>query len=184
MPFAKEEGERERKKAVDRAAKESHEMKSLPSYRLSFFVEQMKGIAGYRELFATFGDKGKTLTTRIIRESGYAAVRANKVPYLTVQLGLNEYALKFTRSLRNFILVPKNEYDQQLSSTPRSTTTSVTTPVSTCEGAPPQADAENESVDVVPAPEAASPPSDTPPSFCDDDLLNRVESDSAKSHAS
>ncbi len=110
-PVAKEEGEREKRKAMDRGNHESKEMKTLPSYRMSLFIDQMKGIAGYRELFATFGDKGRPLATRIMRESGYAAVRAGKVPYLMVQIGSTEYAFKFTRSNRNFILVPKGDYD-------------------------------------------------------------------------
>ncbi|UQA61440.1 hypothetical protein [Polyangium aurulentum] len=113
-PTAKEEGEHERKKAVDRGAKESAEMKTLPSYRISLFIDQMKGIAGYKDLFVTYGDKARSLATRIMRESGYAAVRTGKLPYLAVPIGSTDYAFKLTRSHRNFILVPKAEYDNKV----------------------------------------------------------------------
>ncbi|WP_437723623.1 hypothetical protein [Sorangium sp. So ce861] len=173
-PVAKEEGERERKKAIDRGVKESLEMKTLPSYRMSLFIDQMKGIAGYRELFATFGDKAKALTTRIIRESNYANVRAGKVPYLTVKIGNTDYALKFTRSSRNFILVPVEYYEQQMSSSGKSPSPP-TTPAT-------QADTE----ETGPAPQETMPlPSDAPPSstptvFSDDELLNTEDPGSAK----
>jgi hypothetical protein len=74
----------------------------------------MKGIAGYKDLFATYGDKARSLATRIMRESGYAAVRAGKLPYLAVPIGSTDYAFKLTRSHRNFILVPKAEYDNKV----------------------------------------------------------------------
>lgn len=181
-PIAKEEGERERRKATERGNKESLEMKMLPSYRMSLFIDQMKGIAGYRELFATFGDKGRPLTTRIMRESGYAAVRAGKVPYLAIKIGNTEYALKFTRSSRNFILVPKDEYDKQVLSSGKAPAASSSS--SSME------EANTDKADAAPAQEAASPPSGTalpsdpaPSVFSDDDLLSIEGSASAKDDA-
>ncbi|WP_437656749.1 hypothetical protein [Sorangium sp. So ce1182] len=172
-PVAKEEGERERKKAMDRGGKESLEMKTLPSYRMSLFIDQMKGIAGYRELFATFGDKAKALTTRIIRESNYANVRAGKVPYLTIKIGNTDYALKFTRSSRNFILVPVEYYEKQMSSSGKCPSpTTPTTPAGTEETSP----APQETTSLP----SDAPSSDTPTVFCDDELLSTEDSGSTK----
>ncbi|WP_438033716.1 hypothetical protein [Sorangium sp. So ce204] len=174
-PGAKEEGERERKKAITRGVKESLEMKTLPSYRMSLFIDQMKGIAGYRELFATFGDKARTLTTRIIRESGYAAVRTGKVPYLAVKIGNAEYAVKFTRSSRNFILVPVEDYEKQVLSSGKATSPQPATPTT-----------QANTVDTSAAPQATTrppsdaQPSDTPTVFSDDELLNTEGPGSAK----
>ncbi|WP_438040244.1 hypothetical protein [Sorangium sp. So ce128] len=174
-PGAKEEGERERKKAISRGVKESLEMKTLPSYRMSLFIDQMKGIAGYRELFATFGDKARTLTMRIIRESGYAAVRTGKAPYLAVKIGNAEYAVKFTRCSRNFILVPVEDYEKQVLSSGKATSPPPATPTTQANTA-----------DTSAAPQATTrapsdaPPSDTPTVFNDDELLNTEGPGSAK----
>jgi len=177
-PIAKEEGERERKKAIDRGNKESLEMKMLPSCRMSLFIDQMRGIAGYRELFATFGDKARTLTTRIMRESGYAAVRAGRVPYLGIKIGNIDYALKFTRSNRNFILVPIEDYEKQVLSSARAAGSPPTTPMQpmNTDAVPAQ---ETEMPNDVPSPSSASPSV-----FSDDDLLNTKGSVGAKDGAS
>lgn len=113
-PAAKEEGERERKKALERPNKESIEAKTLPHYRLSFFIDQTKDQAGNRDLFSPYGNKAEQLKNRIVRESGYAEVRSEKVPFLTVLLGATEYAFKLERANRNFILMPKSEFESRM----------------------------------------------------------------------
>jgi hypothetical protein len=195
-PTAKEEGEREKKKAIDRAAKEPLETKTLPSYRMSLFIDQMRGIAGYRELFATFGDKANMLTTRIMRESGYAAVRTGKLPYLPVKIGNTNYALKFTRGGRNFILIPAEDYDKLVLSpagaAASSPSTTTTQPMKTASGgaaAPQETTAASSAAPPSAAPPSAAPPSAAPLSgaspsvFSDDDLLNPEGAAGAKGGA-
>ncbi|MDC0749959.1 hypothetical protein [Polyangium mundeleinium] len=174
-PTAKDEGERERKKAMDRGAKESGEMKSLPSYRLSLFIDQMKGIAGYKELFATFGDKARSLATRIMRESGYAAVRTGKRQYLAVQIGSIEYAFKLTRNYRNFILVPKAEYESKTLSGQAGAKVAST---------PPTDGAAAESAASSPDVEQGQKSEPSPIVFSDADLLNEGGPSSNKESAS
>ncbi|HMI82578.1 MAG TPA: hypothetical protein VK550_00725 [Polyangiaceae bacterium] len=122
----KEEGEQERKKAVQRDDKEGKEAKALPSYRLTYFIDQMRGMTGYRELFATWGDKQRAVTTRIMRESSYSDVRAGRRPYLAVDINGKSYAFKLLRGNRNFTLLLEDDFKNRLANiecgTPPATT--------------------------------------------------------------
>lgn len=110
----KTEGENERRKAMKRPERESKDAVTLPSYRLAFFIDTLSSQAGYRELFGKYRDKAKALLDRIIRETGYADVRAKKSPFLSVRIGDKDYAFKFVRGNRNFILLPATEYVERL----------------------------------------------------------------------
>lgn len=158
------EGESEQKKAINRSDRESKDAVTLPSYRLSFFIDTVSAQPGYRELFGKYRDKAKELLNRIVREAGYADVRTHKLPYLTVRIGDTDYAFKFVRNNRNFILLPATEYADRMAAVANAAASSSVD--STC-AAP-----------TGPAPAAPAPsmdtPADGPTEFEDGAVLERI----------
>ena len=90
-----------------RRGKEALELVTLPSYRMSFFIETMSENPGNKELFSPYAKKSKELINRIIRESDYRVAYATN-GYMTVNIGGRPYALRLGG--RNFILVPEVEF--------------------------------------------------------------------------
>lgn len=153
----KVEGESERKKAMKRADRESKDAIMIPSYRLSFFIDTSSAQPGYLELFGKYRDKAKELLNRIVREAGHADVRTHKLPYLTVRIGDTDYAFKFMRNSRNFILLPATEYADRMVGVANAAASSSVD--STCAAAP-------ASSKVAPA--------EAPTEFEDGDVLERI----------
>lgn len=160
----KVEGESERKKAMKRADRESKDAIMIPSYRLSFFIDTVSAQPGYRELFGKYRDKAKELLNRIVREAGYADVRAHKLPYLTVRIGDTPYAFKFVRNNRNFILIAATEYVDRMAGIANAAASSSVAPTTAAA--------------IEPASAATTPsgsvPAETATEFEDGDVLERI----------
>src|SRR5207244_1711469 len=72
LPTGKQDGQRQLETARRRPTKESKDSLTFPSYRFSFFVDTLRGTPGYRELMERFGNRGKPMVNRIMRESEYS----------------------------------------------------------------------------------------------------------------
>lgn len=94
-----------------RRGKKALELVTLPSYRVSYFIEMMSDNPGNKELFSPYAKKSKELINRITRESDYRTAHA-AAGHMVVNIGGRPYALRLGG--RNFILAPEIEFTTKM----------------------------------------------------------------------
>jgi hypothetical protein len=102
-PAGKDEGKKQLALMKARADKVSTEAKTVPTYRLAYFIDIMAQEPGNAELFSPYARKSKELVMRIKRESLYRAAVAEH-GYMPVIIKGAKYILRIEDN-RRFILM-------------------------------------------------------------------------------
>jgi hypothetical protein len=101
-----EEGEAQRKLTTKN---DSQETRRLPSYRLSYFIDTMKRLPGYEQLFRQFATV-KSVELFLDREARYADVKLGRRRYLRLEVSDKVYAFKLVRDARNFVFAEEKVF--------------------------------------------------------------------------
>jgi hypothetical protein len=116
-PEGKDEGKKQLAIMQSRSEKVSLEAKTVPSYRLAYFIDVMGEKPGNAELFSPYARKSKELVTRIKRESLYRAAVAEH-GYMPVKIKGTNYVLRLEDN-RRFILMIELAYLTAMASASR-----------------------------------------------------------------
>jgi hypothetical protein len=103
---SKEEGEAQRSKA---RPKDGREMQRLNSYRLSHFMDIMRRVDGYGQLFHDFPTV-RSIHLALQRELDYADVVRGHLPYLRIEHCGRALAFKLVRDGQSFVLESEAEF--------------------------------------------------------------------------
>jgi hypothetical protein len=97
---SREEGEAQRSKA---RSKDGREMQLFNSYRLSHFMDIMKKVEGFGQLFRDFHTV-RSIHLALQRELDYADVTRGRLPYLRIEHCGRALAFKLVRDGQSFVL--------------------------------------------------------------------------------
>jgi hypothetical protein len=106
------EGSLQLKSMEARTSRASLEVRTLPSYRFSLFIEVMSEKPGNAELFSPYARKSNELVTRIKRESEYRTAIATQ-GYLLVKVDGKGYALRI-EDRRRFVLLLESDFKARM----------------------------------------------------------------------
>jgi len=112
--FSGEEGKAQRGKA---RSKDGREMQLFNSYRLSHFMDIMKRLDGFGQLFRDFPTV-RSIHLALQRELDYANVARGRLPYLRIEHCGRALAFKLVRAGQSFVLEPELKFCEAMQIVP------------------------------------------------------------------
>ena len=112
--FSGEEGKAQRGKA---RSKDGREMQLFNSYRLSHFMDIMKRVDGFGQLFRDFPTV-RSIHLALQRELDYANVARGRLPYLRIEHCGRALAFKLVRAGQSFVLEPELKFCEAMQIVP------------------------------------------------------------------